>query len=88
MIDASKCHELRKRQMLINCRTVNTTKTTASDSDESESDGGAGDEELLLAMQMSMAPTSPKIVYNVRNGVGPCMYRNMCVFLCTFSRLC
>ena len=88
MLVTNTRHALCKRQMLINCRTVNTTKTTASDSDESASDGDVDDEELLLAKQMSMAPTSPKIVYNVRNGVGPCMYRNMCVFLCTFSRLC
>ena len=46
--------------MLINCRTVDTRKAIVSDSDESASDGGVGDEELLLAMQMSMAPTSPK----------------------------
>ena len=60
MLDTNTRHALRKRQMLIDCRTVNTPKTTARDSDESESDGGAGDEELLLAMKMSMAPTSPK----------------------------
>ena len=60
MLDTNTRHVLRKRQMLINCRTVNTITTTASDSDESESDGGVDDEELLLAMQMSMAPTSPK----------------------------
>ena len=47
-------------KMLINCRTVDATKVIFSDSDESESDGGADDEELLLAMKMSMAPTSPK----------------------------
>ena len=87
MLDTSTRHALRKRQILIICRTVNTIKATANDSDESESDGGVGDEELLLAMQMSMAPTSPKIVYNVRNDVGPCTHRNMCVFLYTFSRL-
>ena len=49
-----------KREIIMNCGTVNTTKTTTSDSDESESDGSVDDEELLLAMKMSMAPTSPK----------------------------
>ncbi len=46
--------------MLINYRTVGGTKVIFSDSDESESDGGVDDEELLLAMRMSMAKTSPK----------------------------
>ena len=60
MLDTNTRHALRKQQMLINFRTVDATKTTASESDESESDGGVDDEELLLAMQMSMAPASPK----------------------------
>ena len=60
MLVTNTRHALCKRQMLINCRTVSTVKTTDSDSDESESDGGVDDEELLLAMQMSMAPKSLK----------------------------
>ena len=66
----SKCHEVFPPQthvtnyvndkMLINCRNVDSTKVISSDSDESERDGGVEDEELLLAMEMSMAPTSPK----------------------------
>ena len=60
MLDTNTRHALHKRQTLINCRTVDATTTTASGSDESESDGGVDDEELLLAMQMSMAPASVK----------------------------
>ena len=51
---------MQTNKMLINCRTVDTRKAIVSDSDESASDGGVGDEELLLAMQMSMGRTSLK----------------------------
>ena len=60
MLDTNTRHALRKRQMLIDYRTVNTVTITASDSDESQSDGGVDDEELRLVMQLPMAPTSPK----------------------------
>ena len=61
LVDSTrKYHELCKRQTSINCRTMDATKVTLSDSGESESDSGVDDEELLLAIQTFMVPTSPK----------------------------